>query len=223
MFRTQTVENMGDSIFDTQAVPSSLAEVVPILRVAKEVEPGNVRVAYLCRFYAFEKAHRVDPTSSGRGVRQFKIALLQTLERDNALTLKWRREESDAPEMQQFYLYYYKKFIKPLQNAVHKARRGLLTELYQTEAVLFEVLKAVNVSLTTEVDQAIFKTHHKIEQSREMHAPDYTRPVDPENIGVQHPEVLIYLKSHCKYRHCLEANSWFYDYNFPLCFTISVI
>ncbi|GAV59221.1 hypothetical protein CFOL_v3_02752, partial [Cephalotus follicularis] len=78
------------------------------------------------RFYAFEKAHRLDPTSSGRGVRQFKTALLQRLERS-------------------FYQHYYKKYIQALQNAADKADRAQLTKAYQSANVLFEVLKAANV------------------------------------------------------------------------------
>lgn len=52
IMRTQTAGNLGESIFDSEVVPSSLVEIAPILRVANEVEKTHPRVAYLCEFFA---------------------------------------------------------------------------------------------------------------------------------------------------------------------------
>ncbi|KAG2292286.1 hypothetical protein Bca52824_038955 [Brassica carinata] len=139
IMRTQTVGNLGES-FDSQVVPS------------------------LRRFYAFEKAHRLDPTSSGRGVRQFKTALLQRLEREHDPTLMGRVEKSDAREMQSFYQHYYKKYIQALQNAADKANRAQLTKAYQTANVLFEVLKAVNLTQSIKVDRKGFENDSESSQ-----------------------------------------------------------
>jgi callose synthase len=52
IMRTQTAGNLGESIIDSEVVPSSLHEIAPILRVANEVEKSNPRVAYLCKLLA---------------------------------------------------------------------------------------------------------------------------------------------------------------------------
>ncbi|XP_011037935.1 PREDICTED: callose synthase 3 [Populus euphratica] len=190
--RTQTAGNLGESIFDSEVVPSSLFEIAPILRVANEVESSNPRVAYLCRFYAFEKAHRLDPTSSGRGVRQFKTALLQRLERENDPTLMGRVKKSDAREMQSFYQHYYKKYIQALHNAADKADRAQLTKAYQTANVLFEVLKAVNTTQAIEVDREILEAQDKVAEKTQIYLPYNILPLDPDSANqaiMRYPEI----------------------------------
>ncbi|KAL3643675.1 hypothetical protein CASFOL_014490 [Castilleja foliolosa] len=190
--RSPTVGNLGESVFDSEVVPSSLVEIAPILRVANEVEPSNPRVAYLCRFYAFEKAHRLDPTSSGRGVRQFKTALLQRLERENDPTLMGRVKNSDGREMQSFYQHYYKKYIQALQNTADKADRAQLTKANQTANVLFEVLKAVNQTQSVEVDREVLETHNKVAEKTEIYVPYNILPLDPDSANqaiMKYPEI----------------------------------
>uniref|UniRef100_A0A7N0T997 1,3-beta-glucan synthase n=1 Tax=Kalanchoe fedtschenkoi TaxID=63787 RepID=A0A7N0T997_KALFE len=192
IMRTQTAGNLGESVFDSEVVPSSLVEIAPILRVANEVESSNPRVAYLCRFYAFEKAHKLDPNSSGRGVRQFKTALLQRLERENDPTLMGRVKRSDAREMQSFYQHYYKKYIQALQRTADKADRAQLTKAYQTANVLFEVLRAVNLTQSIEVDREILEAQDKVAEKTEIYVPYNILPLDPDSASqaiMQYPEI----------------------------------
>ncbi|CAL5059049.1 unnamed protein product [Urochloa decumbens] len=177
ILRTQTAANLGEPMFDSEVVPSALVDIAPILRVANEVEGANPRVANLCRFYAFEKAHRLDPTSSGRGVRQFKTALLQRLERENEPTLMGRGQKSDAWEIQTFYT----KYIQALQNASDQMDRAQLTKAYQTAAVLFEVLKAVTQQHAVEVDHEILEAADKVKEKTKIYLPFNILPLDPDS------------------------------------------
>ncbi|KAI9074817.1 hypothetical protein K1719_043241 [Acacia pycnantha] len=64
------------------------------------------------RFHASEKAHRLDESSSGRGVRQFKTLLLQRLQRENASSLASRVKKTDAREIQAYYKQYYELRVR---------------------------------------------------------------------------------------------------------------
>ncbi|XP_008801869.1 callose synthase 5 [Phoenix dactylifera] len=165
-------------VFDNEVVPSSLSSITPILRVAAEIEPERPRVAYLCRFYAFEKAHRLDPNSSGRGVRQFKTALLQRLERDNTPSLAKRVKKSDAREIESFYQQYYEHYVRALDRG-EQADRVQLGKAYQTAGVLFEVLCAVNkTEKVEEVAPEIIAAAKDVQEKKEIYVPYNILPLD---------------------------------------------
>ncbi|GFP95013.1 callose synthase 5 [Phtheirospermum japonicum] len=165
-------------VFDNEVVPSSLQSIAPILRVATEIQNERPRVAYLCRFYAFEKAHRLDPNSSGRGVRQFKTSLHQRLERENASTLASRVKKTDAREIESFYKQYYEHYVVALNKGEH-ADRAQLGKAYQTAGVLFEVLCAVNkTEKVEEVAPEIMAAANDVQAKKEIYAPYNILPLD---------------------------------------------
>ncbi|KAL5708603.1 Callose synthase 5 [Ranunculus cassubicifolius] len=176
--RSAATTTFSLEVFDNEVVPSSLQTIVPILRVATETENERPRVAYLCRFYAFEKAHRLDPSSTGRGVRQFKTALLQRLERDNASSLASRVKKSDAREIESFYQQYYEHYVRALDKG-EQADRVQLGKAYQTAGVLFEVLCAVNKSeKVEEVAPEIIAAAKDVQEKKEIYTPYNILPLD---------------------------------------------
>ncbi|TVU33963.1 hypothetical protein EJB05_15782, partial [Eragrostis curvula] len=129
----------GPQMEESELVPPSLAPIVPILRAANEIEEENPRVAYLCRFTAFEKAHTTDPNSGGRGVRQFKTYLLHRLEKDEQDT-KRKLASTDAREIQKFYEQYCRKYLEEGHDAKKPEE---MARRYQIASVLYDVLKTV--------------------------------------------------------------------------------
>ncbi|XP_024025101.1 callose synthase 7 [Morus notabilis] len=137
--RSVDLPNEDKAAFDSELVPSSLTSIAPILRVANEIQKENPRAAYLCRFHAFEKAHSMDPTSSGRGVRQFKTHLLHRLEREEDET-KHILARNDPKEILLFYQQYYDKNIR---GGEYTKKPEEMARICQIATVLYEVLKTV--------------------------------------------------------------------------------
>ncbi|KAL6861924.1 hypothetical protein ACP4OV_017624, partial [Aristida adscensionis] len=177
--RSAGMATFSMEVFDNEVVPSTLSSIAPILRVAAEIEPERPRVAYLCRFYAFEKAHRLDQNSIGRGVRQFKTALLQRLEKDNSPSLTKRVKKSDAREIESFYQAYYENYVRALDKG-EQADRAQLGKAYQTAGVLFEVLCAVNKNekVKKSIQRFIIRLHKDVQEKKDIYEPFNILPLD---------------------------------------------
>ncbi|XP_038691552.1 putative callose synthase 8 isoform X2 [Tripterygium wilfordii] len=135
----------GAEPFDSERLPPTLAsEIQRFLRVANLVEADEPRIAYLCRFHAFEIAHNRDHNSSGRGVRQFKTSLLQRLEHDDEPTFRKRKEKSDIRELRRVY-HAYKDYIIRNGGAfdLENSDEEKLINARRIASVLYDVLKTV--------------------------------------------------------------------------------
>ncbi|KAM4105424.1 hypothetical protein ACJW30_06G231400 [Castanea mollissima] len=133
------LQNNDEEVIDSELVPSSLAPIIPVLGVANEIQPLNPRVAYLCRFHAFEKAHYMDQNSTGRGVRQFKTHLLHRLEMEEEETM-CILANNDPKEIQLFYQKFYEDNIR---DGELKKKHEEMAKILQIASVLYEVLKTV--------------------------------------------------------------------------------
>lgn len=164
--------------FESERLPASLAsEIQRFLRVANLIESDEPRIAYLCRFHAFEIAHNMDRNSSGRGVRQFKTSLLQRLEQDEETTITKRKEMSDIRELRRVY-HAYKEYIIKHDGAFHleNSHREKLIDARRIGSVLFEVLKTVS---NTTGPQALANRGGVQKKSNDLFVPYNILPLDP--------------------------------------------
>ncbi|CAL8150603.1 unnamed protein product [Prunus armeniaca] len=164
--------------FESERLPASLAsEIQRFLRVANLIESDEPRIAYLCRFHAFEIAHNMDRNSSGRGVRQFKTSLLQRLEQDEETTITKRKEMSDIRELRRVY-HVYKEYIIKHDGAFHleNSHREKLIDARRIGSVLFEVLKTVS---NTTGPQALANRGGVQTKSNDLFVPYNILPLDP--------------------------------------------
>nr|GEV30185.1 putative callose synthase 8 [Tanacetum cinerariifolium] len=136
--------------FDSEKLPVTLkSEIQRFLRVANLIDAQEPRVACLCRFHAFVVAHELDRNSHGRGVRQFKTALLQRLEQDEEVTYRRRKEKSDVREVRRVYREYKDYIIKHGGESTLENRDALI-KAGAIAAVLYEVSNTLTKAAGTQ-------------------------------------------------------------------------
>ncbi|KAJ0085037.1 hypothetical protein Patl1_07848 [Pistacia atlantica] len=159
-------------MMDSELVPSSLAEIAPILRAANYIQKENPRVAYLCRFYAFEKAHSMDPTSGRRGARQFKTKLLHRLVREEEDT-RLQLPRSDSREIQLFYQIFCENYINKV---AHTKKLDEMAKIWQIATILYDVVKTMVPS--AKIDVKTHKYAEDIWSKREQFEPYNILPLN---------------------------------------------
>ncbi|GAB4850789.1 Callose synthase 7 [Ancistrocladus abbreviatus] len=181
------------SPMDSELVPSALAPIAPILRVANEAEKDNPRVAYLCRFLAFKRAHKMDPLSSGRGVRQFKTYLLHRLEKEETQT-RPQLAKTDTREIQK----YYQKFCEMnIREGQHNKTPEEMVKIYQIATALYDVLRTLVPP--SKVDEETENYAKEVERNKGQYEPYNILPLPA--IGIKPimdlPEIKAAIRAIC--------------------------
>ncbi|KAL3508824.1 hypothetical protein ACH5RR_028225 [Cinchona calisaya] len=190
---TRSISSGSDHVpepFDSEKLPVTLvSEIQKFLRVANLIELDEPRVAYLCRFHAFEVAHNLDRNSSGRGVRQFKTSLLQRLEQDEEVTIRKRRERSDIRELRRVYREYKDDIMKHSGDS-NLHNRGKMIAARTIASALFDVLNTVTTAAGSQVPPENESNNAK----SELYVPYNILPLDQGGVHqaiMQLPEIKV--------------------------------
>lgn len=105
----------------------------------------------------------MDPSSSGRGVRQFKTYLLHRLEKEEEETVRMLAN-NDPKEIQLFYQNFYEKNIK---EGAEKKKPEEMAKIYQIATVLYDALRTVGSP--SHVDDKTRRYAEEVERKKEQY------------------------------------------------------